>query len=153
MTRFCLHAFIPRRWRLRDIRRVRLTRWLLLAGMLVMLGMQTALAAYACAMPAASGGPKMAMSASANDTSMPASCAAMSSTVANRPLCEKHCAPDAYAPTAAHPLSVPPNLLGSLPPSPPAVAMQTRVAVATDARHRLHPPGPPAALLFCSLLI
>ncbi len=152
MTRFRLPAFIPRRWQLRDIRRARLTRWVLMAGVLVMLGMQTAIAAYACTMPSSASGPASAMG-TMGDASMPTSCSEMAHAVANAPLCQKHCTPDASAPTAAHALSVPPNLLAALPPDSPVLPAHVQAALEIDARHRRHPPGPPASLLFCSLLI
>ncbi|HEY0198773.1 MAG TPA: hypothetical protein VGC19_09560 [Rhodanobacter sp.] len=153
MTRFRLPKLGPRRWLLRDIRRTRLTRWLLIGSVLMMLGMQSALAAYACAMPPAAVGSTMAMSASAMDASMGHSCPEMKHAAVDRMLCAKHCAPDTAAPTNAHPLSVPPSLLTALPLVLPVLTVSTQGAIKHARRDRLRAPGPPASLLFCSLLI
>lgn len=156
MSRFQLPKLGPRRWRLRDIRRARLTRWLMLAGVLFMLGLQSGLAAYACTMPVGMMGSTMAMRTSIADASMAASCPQMKHTAADRMLCAKHCAADsdASAPSAAHPLSVPPNLLVALPPVlPAAVALSSTMTVEQRQRDLLRAPPPPASLLFCSLLI
>jgi hypothetical protein len=153
MTRSHLPKLGPRRWRLRDIRRARLTRWLLIGSVLMMLGMQSALAAYACAMPSATMGSIMGMSASAMDASMGRSCPEMKHAAVDRMLCAKHCAPDTTAPTNAHPLSVPPSLLTALPPVLPMRVVNTQGTVEHARRDRLRAPGPPASLLFCSLLI
>lgn len=152
------HLSIPRlspsRWRLRDIRRARLTRWLLLGGLLFMLGLQSALAAYVCTMPEGAMDPTMAMGTSAADASMASTCPQMKHTSADRALCAKHCASDASAPAAAHPLSVPASALVALPPAlPNAAALSSLMAVRQRQRDRLRAPPPPANLLFCSLLI
>jgi hypothetical protein len=152
MTRIPHPTWIPRRWRLRDIRRARLTRWLLLGSVLLMFAMQSALAAYACAMPSGMG-PAMAMSTSATDASMATTCPEMQHAPTDRLLCAKHCASEASAPTDARPLSVPPNLLTALAPVLPVVAMQTQTTLAPERRYRLRAPPPPITLLFCSLLI
>ncbi|WP_284397987.1 hypothetical protein [Dyella lipolytica] len=139
---------------MRDIRRARLTRWLLLAGVLFMLGMQSALASYACAMPSEMMEATMGMSTSAADASMAATCPQMKHTAADRMVCAKHCASDASAPTAVHPLSVPPSVLVALPPElPAAVALTSPMTAQQRQRDRLRAPPPPASLLFCSLLI
>ncbi|MBM7124855.1 hypothetical protein ACFFJT_06310 [Dyella flava] len=144
----------PARWRLRDIRRARLTRWLLLGGLLFMLGLQSALATYVCTMPDDALGPTMAMGASAADRAMASTCPQMKHTAADRALCAKHCASDASAPTAIHPLSVPPSALVALPPLlPTAVALLSPMTFGQRQRDRLRAPPPPASLLFCSLLI
>lgn len=153
MTRIPHPTLMPRRWRLRDIRRARLTRWLLLGSVLFMMGLQSALAAYACAMPSGMMGPAMAMSTSAMDASMATTCPEMRHAPADRLMCAKHCASEASAPTDARPLSVPPNLLTALPPALPVIAMQTQTTLAPERRYRLRAPPPPAILLFCSLLI
>lgn len=143
----------PTRWRLREIRRARLTRWLLLGGLLFMIGLQSALAAYVCAMPNGTMGPTMAMGTAAADRAMASTCPQMKHTAADRALCAKHCASDASAPTAIHPLSVPPSVLAALPPSlPAAVALSSPMTVRQRQRDRLRAP-PPASLLFCTLLI
>lgn len=144
---------MPRRWRLRDIRRARLTRWLLLGSVLFMMGLQSALAAYACTMPSGMMGPAMAMSTSARDASMATTCPEMQHAPADRLLCAKHCASDASAPTDARPLSVPPNVLTALPPVLPVMAMQTQATAEPERRYQLRAPPPSATLLFCSLLI
>ena len=146
-------TLMPRCWRLRDIRRARLTRWLLLGSALLMMGLQSSLAAYACAMPSGMMGRAMAMSPSAMDASMATTCPEMQHAPADRLLCAKHCASEASAPTDARPLSVPPNLLTALPPVLPVVAMQTQTTLAPERRYRLRAPPPPIILLFCSLLI
>jgi len=153
MTRIAHPTLMPRRWRLRDIRRARLTRWLLLGSVLFMMGLQSALAAYACTMPSGMMGPAMAMSTSAMDASMATTCPEMQHAPVNRLLCAKHCASDASAPTDARPLSVPPNLLTALPPVLPVVVMHAHMAVEPERLYRLRAPPPPASLLFCSLLI
>lgn len=153
MTHLPIPKLGPTRWRLRDIRRARLTRWLLLAGLLFMVGLQSALAAYVCAMPDGTMGPTMAMATSAADRAMASTCPQMKHTAADRALCAKHCASDASAPTAIHPLSVPPNILVALPPSlPTTLALSSTTTASQRQRDRLRTP-PPASLLFCSLLI
>lgn len=153
MTRIPHPTLMPRRFRLRDIRRARLTRWLLLGSVLLMLGLQSALAAYACAMPSATMSQVMAMETSTMDASMVKTCPEMQQAPVNRLLCAKHCASNASAPTDARPLSVPPNLLTAVPPVLPMVVMQTRTMVVSGRLYRLRAPPPPATLLFCSLLI
>jgi len=153
MTHLSIPKLGPTRWRLRDIRRARVTRWLLLGGLLFMVGLQSALAAYVCTMPDGAMGPVMAMSTSAADTAMTSTCPQMKHTAADRALCAKHCAADASAPTAVHPLSVPPSALVALPPSlPAAVALSSPMTALQRQRDRLRAPLP-ASLLFCSLLI
>jgi hypothetical protein len=154
MMRLPLPKLGPTRWRLRDIRRARLTRWLLLGGLLFMVGLQSALAAYVCTMPDGAMGPTMAMGTSAADASMASTCPQMKHTAADRALCAKHCASDASAPTAIHPLSVPPSALVALPPAlPTAVALSSPMTASQRQRDRLRASPPPASLLFCSLLI
>lgn len=144
----------PTRWRLRDIRRARLTRWLLLGGLLFMVGLQSALAAYVCTMPDGAMGPTMAMGTAAADKAMASTCPQMRHAAGDRALCAKHCASDASAPSAIHPLSVPPSILVALPPSlPSAVALSSPMTVNQRQLDRLRAPPPPASLLFCSLLI
>lgn len=153
MTHLSIPKLGPTRWRLRDIRRARLTRWLLLGGLLFMVGLQSALAGYVCTMPDGRMGPTMAMGTSAADKAMTSTCPQMKHTAADRALCAKHCASDASAPTAVHPLSVPPSALVALPPLlPAAVALSSPMTVDQRQRDRLRTP-PPASLLFCSLLI
>jgi hypothetical protein len=139
---------------LRDIRRARLTRWLLLAGLLFMLGLQSALAAYGCSMPEEAMGPAMAMQTSVADTAMAASCPQMKHSSADRALCARHCASEASAPASAHPLSVPPSVLLALPPAlPSAMALWSPITAQQRQRDRLRTSPPSASLLFCSLLI
>ncbi|WP_458068490.1 hypothetical protein [Rhodanobacter sp. BL-MT-08] len=152
MTRFHLPLLFPRRWRLHDIRRAPLTRWVLLVAAVMMLGLQSAMAAYACAMPPG-GMATMAMNASTMDGSMKGSCPEMASSPTDHLLCAKHCASEVSAPTDVHPLSVPPMLLMGLPPALPTWVAHTQAGIAYDRRDRLRSPGPPANLLFCSLLI
>lgn len=152
-----MHLSIPKlgptRWRLRDIRRARLTRWLLLGGLLFMVGLQSALAAYVCNMPDGAMSPTMAMGTSGADAAMASTCPQMKHTAADRVLCARHCASDASAPTAIHSLSVPPSVLVALPPSlPMAVALSSPMTPHRRQRDRLRTP-PPTNLLFCSLLI
>lgn len=153
MTRNCPPTLLPRYWQLRAIGRARLTRWLLLGSVLVMLGVQSALAAYACTLPPAAMGQGMAMDASAMDAAMAGNCSQMRHAPANRMLCARHCTAQAVAPTDARTLTVPPNLLTALPPMLPLVAMQTRSTREPVRRYRLHGPRPPANRLFCTLLI
>ena len=143
----------PRR-RLRDIRRARLTRWLLLAGLLFMLGLQSSLAAYVCAMPVEAMGPAMAMKTSAAGTGMASVCPQMKHSSADRALCARHCTSQASAPAPAHPLSVPPSVLLALPSElPAAVALSSPMAAQQRQGNRLRTSPPSASLLFCSLLI
>ena len=144
---------MPCRWRLRDLRRARLTRWLLLGGVLLMLGLQSALAAYSCAMAPATMGQVMAMATSAMDASMAKTCPETQHAPVSRLLCAKHCASDASAPTDARPLAVPPNLLTALPPVLPVVVMQAQITVEPERLYRLRASPPSATFLFCSLLI
>jgi hypothetical protein len=153
-----VHRSIPRlspeRWRLRDMRRARLTRWLLLGGLLFMLGLQSALAGYVCTMPDGAMGPTTAMGTSAADAAMASTCPQMKHTSADRALCAKHCASDASAPTPVHSLSVPPSVLAALwPVLPTVVALSSPMMVHQRQCDRLRAPPPPASLLFCSLLI
>ena len=143
----------PRQWRLRGLRRARLTRGLLLVGALFMLGLQTALAAYACTMPPAMMGPVMAMDADAGDAAMHDTCPEMRHAAPDRILCAQHCAAQASAPSDARPMTVPPNLLAALPPVLPLVAPHMPAATIPERYYRLRAPPPPATLLFCSLLI
>jgi len=117
------------------------------------MGLQSALAAYACTMPSGMMGPAMAMSMSAMDASMVTTCPEMQHATADRLLCTRHCASEASAPTDARPLSVPPNLLTALPPALPVIAKQMQTTLAPEQRYRLRAPPPSAILLFCSLLI
>ena len=154
MTRLSFPRLGPTRWRLRDIRRARLTRWLLLGGLLFMLGLQSALAAYVCNMPDGAMGPVMAMGVSRADAAMASTCPQMKHTAGDRALCARHCASDASAPVTAHPLSVPPSALVALPPAlPKAVALSSPMTVSQRVRDRFRSRPPPASLLFCSLLI
>jgi len=154
MTHLSLPKLGPTRWRLRDIRRARLTRWLLLGGLLFMLGLQSALAAYICNMPDGAMGPMMSSGVSAADAAMLSTCPQMKHTAADWALCAKHCASDASVPTAAHPLSVPPSALVALPPPmPKVVALSSPMTTHQRERDRLRSPSPPASILFCSLLI
>lgn len=154
MTHLSIPRLPPARWRLRDIRRARLTRWMLLGGLLFMLGLQSALAAYVCAMPDGAMGPTMGMRTAAADAAMASTCPQMKHTAADRALCAKHCASEASAPTAAHPLSVPPSVLVALPPLlPRAVALSSPMTAHQRERNRLRSHAPPPSLLFCSLLI
>lgn len=154
MTLLSIPKLGPSRWRLRDIRRARLTRWLVLGGLLFMLGLQSALASYVCMMPDDAMGPTMAMGASAADKAMASTCPQMGHNAGDRTLCAKHCSSDASAPTAIHPLSVPPSALVALPPELPAViAVSSPMTIRQRQLDRLRTPPPPATLLFCSLLI
>lgn len=155
MTRFRFPMLYPRRWRLRDMRRARVTRWLLLAGVLAMLGLQSALAAYACTLPAGTMESTMAMGVSATDTTSASACPQMKHTSADRMMCAKHCASDdASAPTAVHPLSVPANtLVAPLPVALAVLATSSPMTVRQRQSDRLRSPPPSPTLLFCSLLI
>ncbi|MFC5580996.1 hypothetical protein [Rhodanobacter terrae] len=153
MTCFRLPRVAPRRWCLRDLRRARLTRGLLLVGVLFMLGLQTALAAYACAMPPTMIGPVMAMGAGTGDAAMRGTRPEMRHATADRILCTQHCASQASAPSDARPMTVPPSLLVALPPVLPLIVSQTPISFVPERYYRLRAPPPPASLLFCSLLI
>lgn len=149
VNHFRIQALLPRRWRLREIRRARLTRGLLLVGVLFMLWSQAALAAYACMSPSGS----MASSA-ISGTSMRATCPQMMHSAADHMVCTKHCAPDASTSTVTPSLSVPPSVVAALPPVlPDAVALVSPVTAGDRQRDRLRAPPPPPSLLFCSLLI
>lgn len=139
-----------RRWRLRALRRRSSTRWLLGFAVLVMLGMQIATAAYACAMvPSAMG----RMASDASMQAMGGSCPEMHG-LSDRLLCQQHCAPDNTAKPDVSPTSVPQSLLTALPPLLPAVAIAALPAGhAPERLYRLRASPPPATLLFCSLLI
>lgn len=153
MTRARAMPRRPRPWRLRELRRARLPRGLMLVGALFMLGLQTALAAYACTMPPAMMGPVMAMGVDAGDVAMHGTCPEMRHATADRVLCAQHCAAQASAPSDARPVTVPPNLLAALPPALPLVVSPTPAAFVPERYYRLRAPPPPATLLFCSLLI
>lgn len=153
MTRIGSMPRKPRRWRLRDLRRAGLTRGLLLVGALFMLGLQTALATYACTMPPAMMGPVMAMGIRAGDAAMRGTCPEMRHAATDHVLCAQHCARQVSAPSDARPLTVPPNLLAALPPALPLVVQSMPAASVPERYYRLRAPPPPAILLFCSLLI
>lgn len=143
----------PRPWRLRDLRRAGLTRGLLLVGALFMLGLQTALAAYACTMPPAMMGSVMAMGTDAGDAAMRGTCPQMQHAASDHVLCAQHCVRQVPAPSDSRPLTVPPNLLAALPPALPFVVPPTPAAFVPERYYRLRAPPPSATLLFCSLLI
>jgi hypothetical protein len=138
---------------LRELRRARLTRGLLLVAALFMLGLQTALAAYACTMPPAMMGPVMAMGTDAGNAAMRGTCPQMQHAPADRVLCAQHCASQASVPSDARPMTVPPHLLAALPPVLPFVVPPTLAASVPERYYRLRAPPPPVILLFCSLLI
>jgi hypothetical protein len=126
---------------------------LLVFSVLMLLGQQTAVAAYACAMTASSMGTVTAMPASAAMAAMGKTCPEMHE-LANHALCQKHCNPDNTAQPDARPGSVPPSLFAALPLSLPALATTPLLARrASKQSHLQQAPPPPAILLFCSLLI
>lgn len=154
MFAFRAPKLTPYRWRLRDLRRAGLTRWVLLTGLLFMLGLQSAMAGYVCTMPDGSMAPTMAMGTAAADRAMADTCPQMQHTTADRALCAKHCNTDASAPTVAHAPTVPPSLFMALPPVvPAAIALISPATVHHRQSDRLRSPPPPPSLLFCSLLI
>lgn len=153
MIRCPLPLLFPRRWRLRDIRRAPLTRWVLLVAAVMMMGFQCAMAAYACALPSDGMATTAAMRAPTMDATMRGACPDMAPSPTDHLLCAKHCSAEASAPTGAHPLSVPPTALVALPPAVPAFVAHTQAGIAYERRDRLRSQGPSASLAFCSLLI
>jgi hypothetical protein len=148
-TRFLLGR--THRWR--NVQRAGLARGLLLAGVLLMLGLRTALAAYACTMPPATMGPDMATGAGARHAAMHGACAQTRHAAAERLRCTRHCASEATAPNDARPMTVPPNRLAAVPPAWPHATLHVPTAPG-PARHYRRRERPPALpLLFCSLLI
>lgn len=142
-----------RLWRLRALRRRPFTRWLLVFAVLVMLGQQTAMAAYACAMAPGAMGPMIAMSSTDAMKAMSDTCPEMRG-LSDHLLCQKHCAPDKTTQPDGRTTSVPPNVLTALPPMPSTVALVTSSSVRADARrYRQQASPPPPTKLFCSLQI
>lgn len=151
MTRNDRHALSNRRWRLGVLRRRGFVRWLLVFAALVMLGQQSAMAAYAC---------ELATPATASTTTVTAmskmdhGCADMQQR-ADQTVCRNHCATTTPTPTETHVVSVPPSSLTPLPPAAFDVVLRTCAAGATPElwyRQSAAPPLPPR-LLFCSLQI
>ena len=137
-----------RSWRLNVLRRRRFVRWLLAFSVLVMLGQQTAMAAYAC-MAAPS-----AMQAMSTTKAMGPGCPAMHPR-AQRAVCLNHCSTQATSPADAHVTSVPPSGLTALPPLSLEVASNGCLSSRASERwyrQQASPPHPPR-LLFCSLQI
>ena len=153
MNGFARHTHSSRPWRLRALRRRAATRWVLALAMLLMLGQQVAMAAYACAMPPAAMGQMTALSPQASMQAMHRSCPEMRGQ-SDQLLCQKHCSPDHTAQPDVRPPSVPQNLLTALPAMPSAVVIAAASADHAFARrYRLRPSPPAATLLFCSLQI
>ena len=154
MNRWHQRSTCPSRpWRLRGLRRRSLTRCLLLFAVLMMLGQQAALAAYACSMAPGAMGPMMAMSSTDSMKAMGDTCPQMGG-LSDHLLCQKHCAPDTTAPSDSRTPSVPPNMLAALPPMPLIVARVTSSSVSASVRrYRQQAPPRPLSKLFCSLQI
>lgn len=121
--------------------------------LLMMIGQQMALAAYDCPLPSGATGSMHAMA------SMPDMATATHETCphmqgfSDRWLCTKHCAPDPTLQHDTRSASVPPSLLGLLPPVLMDVTSFPLTRAAPEWRHRLRAPPPAATVLFCSLLI
>ena len=154
MTWLGSRIYVRRRaFRLRTLRRVRFVPRLFVLVLLMMIGQQMALAAYVCRLPSAATGSTHAMA------SMPDMAGAMHETCpqmqgfSDRWLCAKHCAPDATLQHDTRSASVPPSLLGLLPPVLMDVTSFSLTRAAPEWRYRLRAPPPPATVLFCSLLI
>ncbi|NUR21678.1 hypothetical protein [Frateuria sp.] len=109
------------------------------------------MAAYACAMPPTSMGRMIAMPDMASHA-MARSCPEMHGTP-DHALCQKHCNPDTTAQPDVRPGTVPSSLLAPLPPALPEAAAPLLASRAPKRFHLQQAPPPPAALLFCSLLI
>jgi hypothetical protein len=150
----CRHtATASRHWRLRELGRQRFTRWFLGFAMLMLIGQQTALASYECAMAPSSVATVMAMTTPAAMAAMAKTCPGMRG-MAGHALCQKHCNPDNTAHSEPRPGTVPPSLFAPLPPLLPATAMEPLLAGRTSRQaHLQQAPPPSATLLFCSLLI
>lgn len=142
-----------RPWRLMGLRRRSFTRWLLVFAVLMMLGQQAAMAAYACTMTPGAMGPMMAMSPTDSMKAMGNTCPEMRG-LSDHLLCQKHCAPDTTAQPDSRTTSVPSNVLTALPPMPSSVALVAPSSVRADARrYRQQAPPRPPSKLFCSLQI
>lgn len=119
----------------------------------MMLGQQTAMAAYACAMAPTAMAPMTAMSATASMKAMGDTCREMHQ-LSDQVVCQNHCTPQVTAPAGAHVASVPGNGLTALPPM--LVAMVTgacQSSTAPERRYRQQAPPPPPSKLYCSLQI
>jgi hypothetical protein len=135
------------------LRRSPFTRWLLVFAVLLMLGQQTAMAAYACAMTPAAMAPMAALSASASMKAMNGTCPEMHQ-LSDRVVCQNHCTPQVTSPAGAHVASVAGNGLTALPPILLAVATGAcQSSRASGRRYRQQAPSPPPTKLFCSLQI
>jgi hypothetical protein len=118
-----------------------------------MLGQQTAMAAYVCAMPPAAMEPMAAMSATASVKAMRSTCPEMHQPL-DQVVCNNHCAPQVTTQAPAHVASVPGNGLTALPPMLLAIATGTcQSSNAPERRYRQQTPPPPPSKLFCSLQI
>jgi len=135
------------------LRRRPLIRWLLAFAVLMMLGQQTAMAAYACAMAPTAMGPMAAMSATASMKAMSSACPEMHQS-SDLVVCQNHCTPQATSPTGTHVASVPGNGLTALPPMLLTIATGACQSSTTlERRHRQQAPPPSPSKLFCSLQI
>jgi hypothetical protein len=153
VNKFARHSYSSRPWRLGALRRRAVTRWLLTLALLLMLGQQAVLAAYACAVPPGAMGQMTALSPQASMKAMHRSCPEMRGQT-DQLLCQKHCAPDHTAQPDVRLPSVPQNLLTALPPMPSAAVIAvSSVEHARDRRHRLRPSPLADTRLFCSLQI
>lgn len=142
-----------RPWRLRALGRRSFTRWLLTFAVLMMLGQQTAMAAYACAMSPNAMGRMVAMSPQTSMQAMSGTCPEMHG-LSDRLLCQQHCAPDNTAKPDTRPASVPQSLLTALPPMlPVGMVASSPAGHAPERLYRLRASPPSATLLFCSLQI
>ena len=154
MSRLGRHARYRRRaLRLQTLRRMRFAPRLLAIVLLMMVGQQMALAAHVCWMSPSAMGSMLAMAPTpAMTDAMRKTCPQMHG-FSDRWLCAKHCAPDTTLQHDIRSASVPPSLLGMLPPVPADVAFLSLAGAAPEWRYRLRTHPPPATLLFCSLLI
>jgi len=124
----------------------------IVAVLLGLLSEQWALAAHACASPAAMTGCPMAMPQSAPHAAMSANAQPRQSAT-DRLWCIGHCAAQASAPSDAHPLTAPPSLRVTLPLTVAQDPPRRSAIAAAETRYRLRAPPRPRSLLFCSLLI
>ena len=126
---------------------------LLAIVLMMMVGQQMALAAHACWMSPSAMGSMLAMAPTpAMTDAMRETCPQMHG-FSDQWLCAKHCAPDTTLQHDIRSASVPPSLLGMLPPVMPDVVFSSVTGSAPEWRYRLRAHPPPAMLLFCSLLI
>jgi hypothetical protein len=153
MTWLDRHMRSSRPWRLRVLRRRPLTRCLLAFAVLMMLGQQTAMAAYACAIASAAMAPMTATSTAASTGGGDDGCAE-TQPLPDQVVCHYHCSPQVTTPAVAQVASVPGNGLTALPPMLLAVATGACQSSNTfERRYRKQALSPPPTKLFCSLQI